>query len=60
MMINFGFKNFRSFSNISNLSMQKGKSNSLEDNEGKIHFIDSQNSEEKEKRFFRIINKKGE
>lgn len=31
MMINFGFKNFRSFSNISNLSMQKGKSNSLED-----------------------------
>ena len=32
----------------------------LEENEGKIQFIDSQSSEKKEERFFRIINKKGE
>ena len=32
----------------------------LEENEGKIHFIDSQSSEKKEERFFGIINKKGE
>ena len=55
-------QNVKFFNGAPNLAIHLknvlAENNLLAQNEGKVSFIDSQNSEEKEKRFFNILNKK--